>query len=353
MLVFHDVMQHVTCSVRSKFLSMKLYPLNTSKQLKHPIQQQPQLWYLPIYKIIQCNRSTRSVILFTNIKNSTPGSPDAAYELVSKPVTLHKLHQAILKTLTAAQGGSPLLSLMWPTNSCFTDPKCFSAYSAAYMTNTATIDATSPLASLRLKFQTLIVDDVVLNQRVILIKLQQRGYTSVDVASSGMEALQAVRTAPIAYDAIFMDVMMPGMDGYETTRLIRSDVRHSQIPIIGITGNCNTETTDACLESGMVAVLAKPIDTERMFFLLESYLVKAQLSSVSNVDCLLSTRGNGCQCSVAAVLGPASSSIRFLSPPFINVDTQQHHDPAAADRMTTTKSASFITTVSSSDDDTA
>ena len=63
-------------------------------------------------------------------------------------------------------------------------------------------------------------------------------------------------------------VMMPEMDGHEATRLLKADPRYRGVPVVGLTGNCDTEGTRACLESGMLAVLGKPIDTAALFQLL-------------------------------------------------------------------------------------
>ena len=62
---------------------------------------------------------------------------------------------------------------------------------------------------------------------------------------------------------------MPNMDGYEATRLIKSDPRYFDVPIIGVTGNCSPADIRRGLEAGMVEVLGKPIDSVRLFNVLE------------------------------------------------------------------------------------
>ena len=65
---------------------------------------------------------------------------------------------------------------------------------------------------------------------------------------------------------------MPEMDGLETTRRLKQDLRYITVPVVGITGNCDTEGTRTCMESGMTAVLGKPIDTAAMFQMLQRLL---------------------------------------------------------------------------------
>lgn len=65
---------------------------------------------------------------------------------------------------------------------------------------------------------------------------------------------------------------MPEMSGTEATRHLREDSRYSAVPIVGVTGTCDPECTRSCLESGMDAVLGKPLDTSAMFRVLQRLL---------------------------------------------------------------------------------
>ena len=80
--------------------------------------------------------------------------------------------------------------------------------------------------------------------------------------------------APEKYDAIFMDVQMPEMDGYEATRLIRAldTPKAKTIPIIAMTANVFREDIDKCLESGMNDHIAKPINLDDVLNKLRTYL---------------------------------------------------------------------------------
>ena len=112
----------------------------------------------------------------------------------------------------------------------------------------------------------LVVDDIAINRRVLTLTLEQRGLLNVRSASSGIEAIQAVRTADPRFDVVFMDVNMPDVDGIEATRQIRSDAG-PEAPgpvIIGITGDVSASTAEACLANGMSAVLTKPLNVPKM-----------------------------------------------------------------------------------------
>ena len=110
----------------------------------------------------------------------------------------------------------------------------------------------------------LLVDDDMINRKYgssLLIKLGCR----VDMADSGKAAIRKLGTEN--YDIVLMDVQMPLMDGYGTTRIIRdrrSDVRDHDIPIIAITANAMEGDREKCLEAKMNDYVTKPIDPEQL-----------------------------------------------------------------------------------------
>jgi two-component system sensor histidine kinase/response regulator len=106
--------------------------------------------------------------------------------------------------------------------------------------------------------RVLVVEDGEINQLVATGILEHLGY-SVDVADGGAEALAAMRDA--TFDAVLMDVQMPGMDGYQATaeiRRIEADERHT--PIIAMTAGAVAGDAERCLAAGMDDYLSKPID---------------------------------------------------------------------------------------------
>jgi signal transduction histidine kinase/DNA-binding response OmpR family regulator/HPt (histidine-containing phosphotransfer) domain-containing protein len=114
--------------------------------------------------------------------------------------------------------------------------------------------------------RVLVVDDVPTNLDVARGMLKPYGL-SVDCASSGQEAIDKIREAEVIYNAVFMDHMMPGMDGVETVHLIREEIGTEYaktVPIIAFTANAIPGTEDFFLKHGFQAFLTKPIDIMRM-----------------------------------------------------------------------------------------
>jgi signal transduction histidine kinase/two-component SAPR family response regulator/HPt (histidine-containing phosphotransfer) domain-containing protein len=111
--------------------------------------------------------------------------------------------------------------------------------------------------------RVLLCDDNTINQKVAVRILQQLGYEP-DLAANGREALDALDRKP--YDLIFMDVMMPEMDGLEATRAIRKFQREgpntnftSRIVIVAMTAQAMQGDREKCIAAGMDDYLAKPI----------------------------------------------------------------------------------------------
>ncbi|OQA74865.1 MAG: Signal transduction histidine-protein kinase BarA [Lentisphaerae bacterium ADurb.Bin242] len=121
----------------------------------------------------------------------------------------------------------------------------------------------------------LLVEDIVTNQIVAMAMLKKFGL-QVDAVSNGREALFALEKAD--YDLILMDLQMPEMDGYETTRQIRSPrspVRNPQIPVIAMTAHVMQSDRDRCLDVGMNDFLSKPILIPVLAKILGKWLLSA------------------------------------------------------------------------------
>ncbi|SDG35594.1 MULTISPECIES: response regulator [unclassified Duganella] len=115
------------------------------------------------------------------------------------------------------------------------------------------------LAGLRL----LLVDDNPANQQVASELLSNEG-AQVEVASSGQMALAVVsRAGPLA-DLLLMDIQMPEMDGYQTTRAIQAKLGKATPPIVAMTANAMASDRIAALEAGMVDHIGKPFDLDQL-----------------------------------------------------------------------------------------
>lgn len=118
--------------------------------------------------------------------------------------------------------------------------------------------------------RVLLVEDYALNQEIMqdMLELME---CQVDIAENGKQALELQEKNP--YDVILMDVQMPEMDGYTTTREIRkreAGKKHSSI--LALTANALVGDREKCLEAGMDDYLAKPVDLDRLEGLLKKYL---------------------------------------------------------------------------------
>ena len=73
-----------------------------------------------------------------------------------------------------------------------------------------------------------------------------------------------------------MDIMMPDIDGYEATRLIRLEPRWKNLPIIAVTAKAMKDDQERCREAGANDYLAKPIDLDRLFSLIRVWMPKLE-----------------------------------------------------------------------------
>jgi CheY-like chemotaxis protein len=120
----------------------------------------------------------------------------------------------------------------------------------------------------------LLVEDNVINAEIASVILEQFGI-KVDVAENGKIGYETLRDAgPGTYDAVLMDIQMPVMNGYESTRAIRAleGDYYASLPVIAMSANAYDEDVKDCLAAGMNAHIAKPFQPEALVKLLRSYL---------------------------------------------------------------------------------
>ena len=115
----------------------------------------------------------------------------------------------------------------------------------------------------------LVVDDIAANLRLLEAKLLAE-YYEVAMAASGPEALATVaRWAP---DVILLDVMMPGMDGYEVCRRLKANAASLHIPVVMVTALVDAAERVRALEAGADDFLSKPVDDATLFARLRALL---------------------------------------------------------------------------------
>jgi signal transduction histidine kinase/DNA-binding response OmpR family regulator len=116
----------------------------------------------------------------------------------------------------------------------------------------------------------LLVEDNPVNVRVAELHLSHMGHRTV-VATNGYEALTSL--ASRNFDLVLMDIEMPGMDGFETTQLIRAGIgvmSNPNVPILAMTAHAMPETRQNCLDAGMDDYIAKPVNFEELARMIEA-----------------------------------------------------------------------------------
>ena len=109
----------------------------------------------------------------------------------------------------------------------------------------------------------LLVEDNSINQMVARKLLESAG-AEVVIATNGTDALSRLAVDARRFNAVLMDIQMPGMDGYEVTRSIRERLGLTDIPVIAMTANALPADREQCLAAGMVDHIGKPFDVHRM-----------------------------------------------------------------------------------------
>ena len=118
----------------------------------------------------------------------------------------------------------------------------------------------------------LVVEDVLTNQIIAQKMLEAMGLV-VDLASDGQQAVKAVGNKH--YDLIFMDCLMPVMDGYQATREIRlleQETAAERLTVIALTANASTDDRKKCVDSGMDDVVTKPFKRADIEVVLQKWL---------------------------------------------------------------------------------
>src|SRR5665213_821706 len=121
--------------------------------------------------------------------------------------------------------------------------------------------------------RVLVVDDIMSNVKLLEAKLTAE-YFDVATAYNGLECLKRIEES--IPDIVLLDVMMPGMDGFEVCRRIKSDPRIAHVPVVMVTALDQPSDRVAGLEAGADDFLTKPVDDSALFARVRS-LVRLKL----------------------------------------------------------------------------
>ena len=129
-----------------------------------------------------------------------------------------------------------------------------------------------PVFKNRENLKVLLVEDNLLNQRLMNINLSKLNCI-VTIANNGLEGVEIFKKQH--FDVILMDLMMPIMDGFESSREIRKIEREEKFrgytPIIAFTANTLNNDFQKCVENGMDYLMEKPFNTYKFIEIIESF----------------------------------------------------------------------------------
>jgi len=113
------------------------------------------------------------------------------------------------------------------------------------------------------KWRILLVEDNEINRQVARVILEEAGFI-VEFAGNGSDAIERIADITLPLDAVLMDIQMPGIDGYEATRIIRGKLKNHDLPIIAMTAHVMESDRQNCFRAGMNDYVSKPVDAEQL-----------------------------------------------------------------------------------------
>jgi CheY-like chemotaxis protein len=123
------------------------------------------------------------------------------------------------------------------------------------------------------KKRILIIDDDNRNIFALSAMLRSKGFNCL-ASTSAKDAIQLLKGTE-QVDAILLDMMMPGMDGYEAMPEIRRIENRKQVPLLAVTAQAMTGDREKCLAAGADEYVSKPIDVDKLLTILAKFKVSA------------------------------------------------------------------------------
>ncbi|MFD2934213.1 PAS domain-containing hybrid sensor histidine kinase/response regulator [Spirosoma flavum] len=180
----------------------------------------------------------------------------------------------IVKSLTELQGGWVTVSSTPGEGSCLTVQIPYKV--APQQIEPVADESVAPSSTDTGDITILVVEDNIMNQKLALQVLKHLGY-SAQVAENGQQALEKLQETN--FDLVLMDIQMPVMDGYTTTRHIRNTLR-SAVPIIAMTAHALASEREQCLQAGMNDFIPKPFQIEELQRIIRKYAPNSGLTAL-------------------------------------------------------------------------
>ncbi|KAJ3144601.1 hypothetical protein HDU86_001668 [Geranomyces michiganensis] len=139
-----------------------------------------------------------------------------------------------------------------------------------YEKQASACDENEELMDVRSAVKILLAEDNKVSRLIAKTMLSKLGFTDVDEAENGEEALDKLNKKP--YDMILMDCDMPVMDGYEATHRIRAIHKNSDVKIVALTANSTNDSKQRCIAAGMNDYFTKPIIMKTLAEMLHKWL---------------------------------------------------------------------------------
>lgn len=117
--------------------------------------------------------------------------------------------------------------------------------------------------------QILVIDDNPVNTKLVSCILEAAGY-QVECAAEAKQAISTLEKE--VFDLILMDIGLPGMDGLELTRRLKSDERTKKIPVVALTANAMKGDEQNAFDAGCAGYITKPINTREFPKQIEKFL---------------------------------------------------------------------------------
>jgi signal transduction histidine kinase/CheY-like chemotaxis protein len=196
--------------------------------------------------------------------------------LETLPATAREIPLIVVSSPSASEPQEPRFSIKRPVRRS----SLLSIFSEVFRSTAAPPQASDRGPERGDDVRILIAEDNKINHKVLRLLLLRLGYKNVEVVENGVEAVDSASNAH--YDVIFMDVQMPGLNGIEATKKIRSAQRGVEPWIIALTANAFEETRDACLQAGMDDFVTKPLSPDSLKLCLQRATQEATARRLSS-----------------------------------------------------------------------